>query len=396
MSALPIPSAEAQQYSQQLCDSVQQRIVQSNGWVSFSEFMHMALYAPALGYYSGGAQKFGNMQSGGGDFVTAPEITPLFSQALARQVSQVLALTQGDVLELGAGTGKLAGDLILALAELNQLPSQYFILEVSSHLRAVQHEALQSKLPSALFSKLVWLNELPNNFDGLILGNEVLDAIPVYLIAKKEGALYERGVAFEDGFIWQDQPLQDPSILKFVETEAWPNDYLTEVCPAAIGLISSLANTLSHGAIVMLDYGFSAQAYYHPQRNQGTLMCHYQHYAHSDPLIHVGLQDITAHVNFTAIAEAGLAQGLELYGYSNQAQFLMNCGLLDLLEKESPDDALQYVPMAAAVQKLLSPAEMGELFKVIAFTKDLDAKGLGDDAESALIGFTSGDKAHTL
>lgn len=387
MSALPIPSAESQNYSQQLSDFVQQTIVQSGGWISFADFMQLALYTPDLGYYTGGSQKFGNIKTGGGDFVTAPEITPLFSQALAQQVHQVLEETQGDVLELGAGTGKLAADLLLALAALGQLPKQYFILEVSSHLREVQEEILRDKLPSALFRKVIWLNAVPESFAGLILGNEVLDVVPVHLVVKQNDVLYERGIIFNDGFKWQDQPLRNEAISSLVKDAQLPNDYLTEVCPSAIGLTNSLANTLAHGAILMLDYGFSAREYYHPQRNQGTLMCHYQHYAHSDPLINIGLQDITAHVNFTAIAEAGLAQGLTLQGYCNQAQFLMNCGLLDLLEKESPDNTAIYVPMVTAVQKLLSPAEMGELFKAIAFSKGLD---------STLIGFVSGDKSHTL
>ncbi len=386
MSALPIPSAESQHHSQQLSDLVQQKIQQEGGWLSFAEFMHMALYTPALGYYSGGLQKFGDS---GGDFVTAPEISPLFAQALAAQVAQVLAATQGSVLELGAGTGKLASDLLLALAAREQLPAQYCILEVSGHLRVIQQETLKDKLPADVFDKVVWLDDVPTDFNGLILGNEVLDALPVHLLQQKAGVLYERGVAFDAGFVWQDQPLQTHDILQFVDTSAWPSDYLTEVCPAANGLMSRLAGCLKQGAIILLDYGFSAQEYYHPQRNQGTLMCHYQHYAHSDPLIYLGLQDVTAHVNFTAIAEAGVASGLDFYGYTNQAQFLLNCGLLDLLEKHSPDDAVAYMPMAAATQKLLSPSEMGELFKVIAFSKGLD-----DDL--MLLGFADGDKSHTL
>jgi SAM-dependent MidA family methyltransferase len=390
MPALPTPSAESKKYSQQLSDLVQQRIAQSGGWVNFSDFMHMALYTPNLGYYSGGSQKFGSILDGG-DFVTAPEITPLFSQALAKQVDQVVALTQGDILELGAGTGRLAADLLLALAGLRRLPNQYFIMEVSSHLRSVQRKTLQEKLPEALFKKLVWIDALPEGFVGLILGNEVLDAIPVHLLIKKNNALYERGVIFDGEFRWQDHALEDEALSKLVNANQLPDEYLTEVCPAAIGLVHSLANTLAYGAILMLDYGFSEHEYYHPQRNQGTLMCHYQHYAHSDPLINIGLQDITAHVNFTAIAEAGLNQGLNLHGYCNQAQFLMSCGLLDLLAKESPENIEAYLPMAAAVQKLMSPAEMGELFKVISFTKGID-----EDAGLTLIGFVSGDKSHTL
>ncbi len=396
MTALPIPSAESQHYSQQLCDLVQKKIATSGGWINFSEFMHMALYTPQLGYYSGGSQKFGTMQNGGGDFITAPQLTPLFAQALARQVAQVVSLTQGNILELGAGTGQLAADLLLALDNLGQLPDQYCILEVSSHLRLTQQELLKEKLPIVLLEKVVWLDALPTNFVGIILGNEVLDAIPVHLLVKKNNDLYERGVVFDEGFKWQDIPLKDKSLhddklSNLIDADELPNDYLTEVCPAAAGLIHSLATVLQTGAILMIDYGFSAREYYHPQRNEGTLMCHYQHYAHSNPLINIGLQDITAHVNFTAIAEVGLAQDLSLHGYCNQAQFLLNCSILDLLSAVSPDDTAVYMPMAAAVQKLLSPTEMGELFKVILLTKNL-----AEDDDLLLLGFVSGDKSHTL
>jgi SAM-dependent MidA family methyltransferase len=391
MTALPIPSAESQHYSQQLSDLVQKKIADAGGWISFADFMHMALYTPALGYYSGGAQKFGNMKSGGGDFVTAPQITPLFAQALARQVGQVVALTQGDVLELGAGTGLLAADLLLTLAQLNQLPNQYCILEVSSHLRAVQKETLQDKLTPALFERVKWLDSLPTDFVGFMFGNEVLDAIPVHLLVKKQDVVYERGVAFETTFQWQDKLVLDAGLAEPLNIEQLPSEYLMEVCPAANGLIRSLAASLKAGVIVMIDYGFSTHEYYHPQRNEGTLMCHYQHYAHSDPLIYIGLQDITAHVNFTAIAEAGLNAGLSLHGYCHQAQFLMSCGILDVLATVSPEQADIYMPMSAAVQKLLSPAEMGDLFKVMAFTKNVD-----ESDDFVLLGFTSGDKSHTL
>lgn len=387
MSSLPTPSAESHSHSQHLSRLVQQKMNQSGGWINFAEYMQLALYTPNLGYYSGGLQKFGNIKNGGGDFVTAPEMTPLFAQTLARQASQVLRETQGNILELGAGTGTLAVDMLQALHELGQLPEQYFILEVSGHLRSVQEKTLLARLPAKLYEKIVWLEKLPDQFIGLILGNEVLDAIPVHLIMKKNDVVYERGVGFDNGFVWQDQPLQDVAIQHFIAPIGLANDYVTEICPAATGLINSLANSLKRGAILLLDYGFTAREYYHPQRNQGTLMCHYQHYAHSNPLINIGLQDITAHVNFTAIAEAGLAQNLDLQGYTNQAQFLIACGLLDLLATESPDNLTSYIPKASAVQKLISPAEMGELFKVIAFSKGLDV---------VLIGFEGGDKSHTL
>ena len=383
MATLPIPSAQQQAFSQQLSALIQQKIKNNQGWISFAYFMNMALYAPGLGYYSGGAQKFGH----GGDFVTAPEISPLFAKTLALQAAQILAAMQGDILELGAGTGKLAADLLLELQALDSLPKQYFILEVSDHLRQMQRETLQEKLSQDLFKRVVWLEKLPVNFIGLIIGNEVLDAIPAHLIINTETGLCERGVSFEQTFIWQDKPLQKGNLRDEVSAYSLPSHYLTEVCPAATGLMNSLADCLKQGVILMLDYGFGVAEYYHPQRNQGTLMCHFQHYAHSNPLINIGLQDITAHVNFTAIAEAGVSQGLSLAGYCNQASFLINCGMLDILRKTSPSNMAVYAPLTAAAQKLLSPAEMGELFKVIAFSKNFD---------EPLIGFKDGDKSHTL
>ena len=383
MSSLPIPNAEAQAHSQQLATLIQTKISHNGGWLSFADFMQLALYTPELGYYSGGAKKFGM----GGDFVTAPEISPLFAQTLANQVAQVLAETQGSILELGAGTGKLAADLLMALQVLNQLPVQYCILEVSAHLRQIQLETLQNILPPSLVQRVVWLDALPQDFVGMILGNEVLDAIPVHLIHNTMQGLCERGVAFNGDFVWQDKPLPAGDLFDSATSLALPNDYLTEVCPAASGLIASLAHLLKHGVIVMLDYGFSAREYYHPQRNLGTLMCHYQHYAHTEPLTYVGLQDITAHVDFTSIAHAGVNNGLALSGFCTQAQFLMNCGILNLMSQVSPQDMAHYAPLAAAAQKLLSPAEMGDLFKVIAFSKEFEAP---------LVGFASGDKSHTL
>jgi len=393
MASLPIPTSEAQAQSDALAATIQQTMHQQGGWLDFATFMHMALYTPHLGYYSGGAQKFdlGGKFSQGGDFVTAPELSPLFAQTLARQVSQVLAETQGHVLELGAGTGKLAADLLLALAsqlpDLTACPAQYFILEVSDYLRDVQRQTLQSKLPPDFFSRVVWLDSLPDTFNGVILGNEVLDALAAHLVYRHDDAWHERGVSFNGTFFWQDKPLSQPELVARTQLLNVPNDYLTEMCPAASGLIRSLADCLQRGVIVMVDYGFGESEYYHPQRNMGTLMCHYQHYAHSDPLALVGLQDITAHVNFSDIAQTGVSSGLDFLGYTNQAQFLINSGILDMLAKVSPSDMTNYLPLAASAQKLLSPAEMGELFKVIA---------LGKNVDFALIGFQSGDKRHTL
>jgi SAM-dependent MidA family methyltransferase len=388
MNTLPTPSVEAQKHSQQLITLIQKTINAQKGWISFAEFMHLALYAPSLGYYSAGSQKFGDSKTGGGDFVTAPQISPLFAQTLSNQIVPVLNITQGNILELGAGTGKLAADILLTLAENGSAPTRYFILEVSDHLRQVQMETLQNKLPQDLVQRVEWLTELPSNFNGVMIGNEVLDAIPVHIVHVKDGGIYERGIVIEgEEFAWQDMVLSEQSLFDVVSKLNLPEGYVTEVCPAASGLITSLAHSLQQGIILMIDYGFSAREYYHPQRNQGTLMCHYQHYAHSDPFINLGLQDITAHVDFTSMAHAGVNNGLALSGFCSQAQFLMNCGILELMSQVSPHDMARYAPLAAAAQKLLSPAEMGDLFKVIAFSKNID---------EPLIGFVSGDKSHTL
>lgn len=394
MSTLPKPSPEAQKHSAQLVLKIQHEIQTTGGWMDFERFMQLALYATGLGYYSAGSQKFGDIKKGGGDFVTAPQISPLFAQTLANQIMQVLQLTQGSVLELGAGTGKLAVDCLLALAKLNCLPERYFILEVSDHLRQVQYETLSQALPQDLLQRVEWLEELPKHFEGVVIGNEVLDAIPVHIVHKNTNGIEMCGVSVvNQTFVWQNRPIHQhgtPSESRIFDAVAelnLPDGYTTEICPAAGGLMATLATTLKSGAILMIDYGFSAREYYHPQRNLGTLMCHYQHYAHPDPFIYVGLQDITAHVDFTGIAHAAVKNGLTLSGFCSQAQFLMNCGILALLSEVSPNDMARYAPLAAAAQKLLSPAEMGDLFKVIAFTKGIDVP---------LIGFSSGDKSYTL
>jgi SAM-dependent MidA family methyltransferase len=303
---------------------------------------------------------------------------------------------------LGAGTGKLAADLLLELEVLGALPAQYLILEVSDYLRQIQRETCEKKLPKQLFEKIVWLETLPKNFNGLILANEVLDALPAHILHKMPEGWRERGVSFNDDFIWLDKDLSQENLADNLPQDL-PIGYITEVCPAASALVCSLSECLESGAILLIDYGFSATEYYHPQRNQGTLMCHFQQLAHDNPLTHVGLQDITAHVNFSQIAmlceamaqttpsqthEVSLIHlvSMRLAGHATHAQFLINCGILDILAQYSPD-SLQYMQLAGAAQKYLSPAEMGELFKVIALTKNIDVP---------LIGFKSGDKTHTL
>ncbi len=384
MTSLPEPNTEALTHSQQLSMLIRTEIEAAGGWLGFACYMHLALYAPSFGYYSGGAKKFGQ----DGDFVTAPEISPLFAQCLARQAAQVLYLTGGDVLELGAGTGRLAAALMLELEQLGEVPPSYQILEVSADLRQIQQKTLQQALPPELMQRMYWLDELPDKFIGFVLGNEVLDALPVHVVKTGEQGLLERGVAWNgDAFVWSERSLTSGPLFEQASKLSLPPNYTTELCPAASGLIASLAGMLYQGLLLFIDYGFPCREYYHPQRNQGTLMCHYRHYAHGDPFLYPGLQDITAHVDFTGIAETGVANGLQLMGYTTQAQFLINCGITNLLSETSLADAAGYLPLVAQAQKLLSPAEMGELFKAIA---------LGKDMARPPFGFVQGDKSHAL
>ena len=388
-TSFPQPDSEAVAQSNALLSSIQALIAKEGGWINFAQLMDSALYTPGLGYYSGGAKKFGF----DGDFVTASEISPLFSQTIARQVNQVLSALKGqnkqaDILELGAGTGRFAKDLLLEMAKLDQLPTRYMILEVSAHLREVQHSSLKAALPNELMNRVVWLDELPKHLDGLIFANEVLDALPVHIVKKTADGLAEMVVVSEDaGLAWQEKLALSSALKGFVAEIDLMDGYTTEVCLAASGLVASLAGILQSGMLLMIDYGFSRDEYYHPQRNQGTLMCHYRHRAHGDPLVYLGLQDITAHVDFTRVAEAGVANGLELIGFVTQAQFLINAGITELLASIPAEDSANYLPLVASAQKLLSPAEMGDLFKVIGFERNLDIP---------FIGFSSGDKSHTL
>jgi SAM-dependent MidA family methyltransferase len=388
-TSFPQPDNVAVKHSMALLSSIQALIAKEGGWINFAQFMNAALYSPGLGYYSGGAKKFGLS----GDFVTAPEISPLFSKSIARQAQQVLSAVQmqnkqADILELGAGTGRFAKDLLLEMAKLKQLPTRYMILEVSAHLREVQQSTLKAALPNKLMSRVVWLDELPQHFDGLIFANEVLDALPFHIIKVKSDGLAEMGIISEgEGLAWQEKSASSSALKNFVAEIGLTDEYTTEVCLAATALVASLACILQSGMLLMIDYGFSRSEYYHPQRNQGTLMCHYRHRCHGDPLVYLGLQDITAHVDFTRVAEAGVGGGLNLVGFLTQAQFLINVGITELLKATPVEDSSNYLPLVASLQMLLSPAEMGDLFKVIAFEKNLDIP---------FIGFSSSDKSHTL
>ncbi len=380
---LPEPDAEALKASQRLAALIRAEIAAAGGWIPFARYMELALYAPGLGYYSAGARKFG----AGGDFFTAPELTPLFGQALARQAAQVLAQTGGDILELGPGSGRLALDLLDALAALGQLPERYFLLEVSTDLRERQRALFAQAAPQWL-SRLVWLDTLPEGFTGLILANEVLDALPVHRIHWTNTGPVEQGVGLDaaGGFVWQDRPLLQGPLLEAARAIAAPPGYVSEIGLAVRGLVTSLAERIVHGVLLFLDYGFPRQEYYHPQRTGGTLMAHRAQRAHADPFDLPGLTDLTAHVDFTAVAEAGHAAGLQLLGYTDQASFLLNCGLLDLLAGIAPATPAYY-RAAAAVQRLLQPAEMGELVKAIA---------LGRGVAGPLLGFARGDRSARL
>ena len=365
----------------ELSSRIAQAIQGGGGRIGFDEFMALALDPPGLGYYANDLRKLGLMPGSGSDFVTAPELTPLFGQALARQVVQALQVTQTqEVWEFGAGSGALALQL---LGTLGELVTRYTIVDLSGSLRACQQQTL-----AKYGDKVRWVSELPLEIKGVVLGNEVLDAMPVKLLARIKGAWYERGVAAltlalssgergEGGqFVWQDQPtdLRPP-----VEIEG-EHDYLTEIHPQAQAFISTLAEHLSQGAAFFIDYGFPEREYYHPQRHMGTVMCHRAHQSDPDPLREVGRKDITAHVNFTGIALAAQEAGLEVLGYCSQARFLMNCDLPALMDKAT-------LPQRVNAQKLIMEHEMGELFKVIAFSKGAPWEPLG---------FAQGDRTHTL
>lgn len=345
-------------------------IAAAGGWIGFDRFMALALYTPGLGYYANDSAKFGTMPESGSDFVTAPELSPLFGQMLAVQVAEALRVTgTQEVWEFGAGSGALALQLLDALGDQVQ---RYTIVDLSGSLRARQKDRLADHA-----HKLRWVDALPERMEGVVVGNEVLDAMPVQLLARVNGVWHERGVALHGGtFAWADVPtdLRPP-----VEIEG-PHDYMTELHAQGEGFVRTLADRLARGAAFLIDYGFGESEYYHPQRHMGTVMCHQAHRADGNPLVDVGRKDITAHVNFTAIALAAQEAGLNVLGYTTQAHFLINCGLLPKME-------LLAQAQRATAAKLMLEHEMGELFKVLAL-------GAGDAWEP--LGFAHGDRSHRL
>ncbi|MCE1181172.1 MAG: SAM-dependent methyltransferase [Rhodocyclales bacterium] len=386
MTSLPTPSPDALAHSECLSQTLREEIQAAGGWLPFSRFMERVLYAPGLGYYAAGARKFG----AAGDFVTAPEMTGLFGQAVARQLIQIMAASAPQVLEVGAGSGRLAADLLLAMEEAGQLPERYCILDLSADLRARQRETIATAAPH-LLDRVQWLDELPARFSGVVMANELLDAMPADVVVWRESGIFNRGVALDaaDNFCWQEQPAQgallDAAQGIANECELSPG-YESEISMAASAWAAEWGHRLERGALLLIDYGFPRREFYYPQRACGTLMCHYRHQAHTDPFYLPGLQDVTVHVDFTAIIAAAHATGLDLLGYTNQGQFLLNCGMLDLLA-QLPEGSKDYIRAAGAVGKLLMPHEMGELFKVIAIGRGIDEQ---------LLGFARGDQSRRL
>jgi len=384
ISSLPDPPATEREHSARVVDAVREEIARSGGWISFAHYMQIVLYAPGLGYYVAGARKFGPA----GDFVTAPETTKLFAQALAAQVAPILAVTAAhEIVELGAGSGALAADLLNALAKLDALPSRYAIVEVSPDLRERQRASVARIAPDHA-ARVEWLDALPAAIDGAVVMNEVLDAIPPHLIVRRNGQWLERGVTCGVSLKWEDRPLDDES-MRALAAERFPaaGDYVSEINPAAEALVEDLGRRMTGGAFLVIDYGFPQREYYHPQRSEGTLMGHFRHHAHANPFLWPGLSDLTAHVDFTAIALAGERAGLRVAGYTPQAAFLLACGILNRLRDVGDPSSVAYLRETAAVHKLTSPAEMGELFKVLALAKS-------DPIEWP--GFALADRSHRL
>lgn len=382
---LPEPDDAAKADSLALSRRLAGEIEASGGWMSFARYMELALHCPGLGYYGGGSRKFG-VSTEGGDFVTAPEITPLFGQALARQVAQITAASAPMVLEVGAGSGRLAADLLTALSAGGATPAQYLILELSGELRARQRDALAEAVPE-LLDRVVWLDNLPERFSGCVLGNELLDAMPVHAVAWRDDGLKERGVTLDNGrFAWSERPAADFLLGAAAEIPVRA-PYASELGLVAAGWTAEWGERLAKGALLLIDYGLPRHEYYHPGRDGGTLRCHYRHRSHDDPFWWPGLSDITAHVDFTAIAEAGHGAGLDVLGYTSQASFLINCGLGDLVAARHEASEASGLRASSATQMLISPNEMGELFKVIA---------LGRGMARPLVGFARGDRLHTL
>lgn len=355
-------------------------IARSDGIIGFDRFMELALYAPGSGYYVSGARKFGK----GGDFVTAPEISPLFGRCVARQCEQVLAgIGGGEILEFGAGTGAMAADILLELSLRDTLPQRYLILELSPELRERQRQTLAQRAP-ALLERVRWLDALPSSgLRGVVLGNELLDAMPVHRFRRSVEGLEELFVAHDgSGFVPRWAAIESAGLAAAISAIESRMGRLAAGYESEVNLrlgpwLDALGERLAAGAVLLIDYGYSGREYYHPERGMGTLICHFRHHAHDDPLVLAGLQDITANVDFSAVADAGRRAGLALAGYTTQAHFLMGCGLGELMGESDPNDVAAHLSRVQEVKRLTLPAEMGERFKAIALTRNVDLPLIG-------------------
>lgn len=379
-TVLPVPTTDAQEHSLQLVQLIRDEMGRQDGRLGFDRFMELALYAPGLGYYTAGARKFGEA----GDFVTAPEISPLFARCLARQCREVLdELGGGDLLEFGAGSGALATDLLLELEALGSLPDRYLILEISPDLKQRQKETLEERAPH-LLQRVAWLEHMPEQgFRGVVVANEVLDAMPVQRFRIEADGVREGFVRWGDGCfeaVW-DLPVT-PGLADAVaalQQRIGPLDegYESELNLRSGPWLEALGERIAAGLLLLIDYGYPASEYYHPQRSMGSLMCYYRHRAHGDALALPGLQDITAHVDFSAVAAAGLSAGFDLAGYTNQANFLLGCGLDRLLADSDPYDIKVHMALMQGVKRLTLPSEMGERFKVLALGRGIKGPLMG-------------------
>ena len=390
--SLPPPSEEAIEHSKKLSNNIR-RYLSRHKNLPFSKFMEMALYTPQLGYYAGGLPKFGKA----GDFITAPEVSPIFSRCIARQAAQVLSqLDEPNLIEFGAGQGTMAKDILLELERIQQPLHRYYIVEISADLKARQRQTFEKHLSAETLRKITWLDELPKTpISAVILANEVLDAMPFERIRVEPDQALQGYVSFNEAekqFEWNYQTITDSTLQKFVNQliqhigKVSDLGYETEINLNLKPWLKSLSDILSEGAVLLVDYGYSRHEYYQPARVMGTLRCHYQHRAHNNPFFYPGLQDITAHVDFTAVAEDAFDSGFKVAGYTTQAHFLMGSGLLEM-SADPEAHVTEQIHIAQQIKTLTLPDEMGETFKAIALTKNFD---------QPLIGFSIRDLRHQL
>jgi SAM-dependent MidA family methyltransferase len=386
---LPALSLEEAAHGACLSARLREQIERAGGWIGFARYMQLALYEPGLGYYSAGARKFG----AAGDFITAPEVAPVFSRCLAVQCAEVLEnLGGGDLLELGAGSGVMAATMLAELERRDALPRRYFILDVSADLRQRQQATLAATVPR-LLDRVEWLERLPERLEGLIVANEVLDAQPVERFVLRNGAIHALGVGWQRGGpVWSEAPAparlaQAVSHLEREIGAVWPDGYASEINIDLADWLASVAAALARGVMLFVDYGLPRREYYAPERSDGTLLCHFRHRFHDDPFARPGLQDITAWVDFTAVAEAAHAVGLGLAGYTTQAHFLIGSGIGEFIANVADLDVVERVNLSRQAMLLTLPGEMGERFKAIALARGYDAP---------LRGFASRDLRHTL